>query len=237
LSIFLVKHIMSLAGLIEHSKTDNKSDRLAVISSKNPTHVLIETVRNIKLFYEEFDIVIIDSDSDNIKIYELLPKDCTVDYCKNKNYELGAWNYAFTKYNNYKVYMFIQDTLTPNCRIPNFDKTIYKNGTIYTIDYYAKLRDGGYLTNLQQVYKNTVLHFISELDPNTKIRGAAHTSFILNKEDVYTILKLEHAYIEKGLVKSKIDSWLSERTCGIMADTLTRINITPYFTKINGNRV
>ena len=37
-------------------------DRLAVISSKNPSkNVLSKTIENIKFFYPEFDIVIIAS--------------------------------------------------------------------------------------------------------------------------------------------------------------------------------
>jgi hypothetical protein len=223
---------MSLLDVFPHKK-----NRLAVICSYNPTQSLIETVNAVKLFYEEFDIVIIDSDSVNTQIYDLLPKDCIVEYCKNKNYELGAWRYALAKYNDYNVYMFIQDTLTPNCRIPNFDKTNYTNGTIYSCHYCAYLHDGGYFNELCTVYNNSDLHFISQLDPYMIITGAAHSSFIINKDDVNYILQLENAYVDKKLVKSKIDAWLSERTCGIMADKFTRINMIDYFTKISAHRM
>jgi hypothetical protein len=151
-------------------------NRLAVISTKNPRKdFLIKTIENIKLFYDEFDIVIIDSDSDDKTCFSLVPDDCIIDYCKNKNWELGAWNYAFNKYNNYLVYMFIQDSLIPNSRISNLDKNIFDNGTIYTCNYKAKLKDGGYLQELQNFYKNTDLNFISTLDPDTQINGAAHS--------------------------------------------------------------
>ena len=216
-------------------------ERLAVISSKNPTkEILLNCIQNLKLFYEEFDIVIIDSDSENLTCYEYVPSDCIIEMCKNKNYELGAWTFAFNKYNNYKVYMFIQDSIIPIVRIPSLDKNLYQNGTIYTWDYgyIAKISDGGYLEDLKNVYKNTQLHFISLLNQDHIIRGAAHCFFILNKEDVPMILQLENAYKNKNIVKSKIDCWLSERTVGIMADFLPiRINISDCFTKIHSNRI
>ena len=213
-------------------------DRLAVISTKNPTkNVLIKTIENIKNFYPEFDIVIIDSDSDNKTTFLLVPGDCIIEYCKNKNWELGAWYYAFNKYNNYKVYMFIQDSLIPNCRIPTLDTNVYENGTIFTCNYNAFLAQGGYFENLQNVYSNTELDYISKLHPGTNITGGAHTFFITNNEEVSKILQLENAYIEKKLVKTKIDCWLSERTLGIIAETfIKRIDVGSFFTKINCNR-
>jgi len=210
-------------------------ERLAVISSKNPSeNVLSKTIENIKFFYPEFDIVIIDSDSDDKTNYLQVPDDCIIEYAKNKNWELGAWYYAFNKYNNYKVYMFIQDSLIPNSRIPTLDANVYDNGTIFTCNYNAFLAQGGYFENLQNVYRNTELDFISKLHPNTKITGAAHAFFITNNEEVSKILQLENAYIEKKLVKTKIDCWLSERTVGIIADTfIKRIDVTSFFTKIH----
>ena len=213
-------------------------NRLAVICSFNPTATLLSTVTKIHEFYEEFDIVIIDSDSTDCSIYDLLPSDCKIEYIKNKNYELGAWTYAFKTYPNYEVYMFIQDTLIPNCRIPNFDKIHYENGTIYTFNYHPTLEAGGYIQDLYNVYRDSNLHFISQLEPTMNITGCAHTSFITNKEHILLILQLEDAYIQKNLKKTKIDSWLSERTVGIMADKFSkRINIWDFFTKIHGNRM
>ena len=174
-------------------------ERLAVISTKNPKkEILLSCIENLKLFYEEFDIVIIDSDSDseNLNYCEYVPLDCKVELCKNKNFELGAWTFAFNKYNQYKVYMFIQDTITPIIRIPSLDKNLYENGTIYTWDYIAKISDGGYLENLKNVYKDTFLNFISLLNKDHIIRGSAHSFFILNKEDINIILQLENAYIK-----------------------------------------
>lgn len=214
---------------------DNKFDKkaLAVISTKNPTELLLETLANLKIYYPEFDIVIIDSDSEKKELFDKIPSDVIIEYAQNKNWETGAFKYAYTKYNNYAVYMFIQDSLIPIERIPNFSVDTFLNGTLYSFHYNAAFIEGGYLDYLYNVYKNTNLSFLNELDPNTIILGTAHTSFITNNENVNTILQLEDVYIQKGLKKCKIDSWLTERVAGILADkaTNTRVDITPFFLK------
>jgi len=89
----------------------NKTN-LCVICTKNPNEVLLNTINGIKRFYTEFDIVVIDSDSTNMEGFKALPSDVTVEFIKNKNWELGAWTYAYNKYNNYKVYMFYRMVLS-----------------------------------------------------------------------------------------------------------------------------
>jgi hypothetical protein len=215
---------------------------LCVISSKNPTNILIDTVNGIKLYYPEFDIVIIDSNSTNTEYYKRLlsqHEDVKIEFCKNLNWELGAWYYAFHKYNNYNVYMFIQDGLTPVCRVPNLNTYNFPDKTLYSFHYTARISDDFDLFGiLTEIYRDTNMSCISELDPNTMITGTAHTSFITNRENVNTILKLEDAYIMKNLQKSKIDSWLSERCGGFAADrnNNARIDITPYFKKTSLGR-
>ena len=213
-------------------------DRLAVIVSKNPTNVLIETVKGIQLYYPEFDIVIIDSDSTDKTWYQYIPEGCKIEFIGNKGWELGAWTYAFNKYNTYKVYMFMQDSLIPQCRIPGLHASIYEKGLLYSFHYTARICDGEYFEELQNIYKDTNLDFIANLSPEFIITGTAHTSFITNAENVNSILCLEDAYTEKQIVKSRIHCWLSERTGGLVPTILKnkRIDITPYFTKIHGNR-
>jgi hypothetical protein len=209
---------------------------ICIISTKNPNHILINTIQNVKLYYPEFKIVIIDSDSTNLYYFKLVPSDVKIEYCKNKNWELGAWCYAFEKYNNYDVYMFIQDSLTPIQRIPNLN--VYNINEIYSFHYNAKICDGGYFDDLKEIYKDTELSFISNLDPSTPIVGTAHTSFLTNKDNVSIILKLENVYKKKNITKTKIHSWLSERCGGLMIErtNIVRYDITRYFKKQSLNR-
>lgn len=215
---------------------------LCVISSKNPTHILSETITNVKLFYQEFDIVVVDSDSTDLSGYRTIPSIMSVEFCKNKNWELGAWHLALTKYHDYDVYMFIQDTLTPNNRVPNLRIDQFTNTDFYSFHFDDQtISTFGYLFENERVnvYKDTRFSFISEMDVHKLILGAAHSSFITNKEcALLLILQLEEPYVSKGLLKTKADSWLSERTVGILADKLqfVRIDITHYFTKRHGGR-
>ena len=211
---------------------------LCVVSSKNPNMVLVETVKKLKIFYPEFDIVVIDSDSTDFTYYRFLPNDVTVDYCKNKNWELGAWYYAFHKYSFYDIYMFIQDSLVPLCRIPELNIDNYDKNTVYSFHYDALLFQGGYYDELVDCYKNTSLHFISELPPSYPIKGTAHFSFIADRNNTEKMLMLEEPYIEKQIMKTKVHSWLAERTGGLIIERNKnkRIDITPYFQKYHLNR-
>lgn len=212
---------------------------LSVIVAKNPTFILLITIEKLRLFYPDFDILIIDSDSSNKDIYSKIKQDnIMIMYTKNKNYELGALYKAFERFNNYKIYMFLQDTLIPKARIPKLDLNNFINGNFYSCEYQPKISDGGYLEELRHVYRNTELNFISEIPEDQIINGAAHCSFITDNENVKKILSLEKPYIDNKLNKTKIDSWLSERTIGIMADhlNLNRIDMYQYFEKVHGNR-
>ena len=134
--------------------------------------------------------------------------------------------------------MFIQDGLVPLCRIPDFNPNNYEKSTLYSFHYDAQLWHGGHFEELVNIYRDSSLHFISELDPNMPILGTAHTSFITDRENVYNILQLEEAYIIKKIKKNKIHSWLSERCGGLIADIHKnkRIDITPYFQKYSLGR-
>jgi len=228
----------------ENLKNFEKSLRkICVISTKNPTHILLDTITNVKKYYPNFDIVVIDSDSDNFDMFKNIPGDVKVEYIKNKNWELGAWFYAYNKYNKYDIYMFIQDTLTPVKTIPLDYENIINSDYFYSFHYSTRLKDGGDATimlgKLRNVYNNTKLQFIADMDGNTQITGAAHSSFITNSKNTKIILELEDIYMMKKLKKNKEDAGLSERTVGIMADKhrFRRIDMTGYFKKNHGGRM
>ena len=211
---------------------------LCTISSKNPTTLLLDTVNKVKLFYPEFDIVVIDSDSDDFTNYHLLSDDIKVEYCKNKNWELGAWYYSFNKYTNYDVYMFIQDGLTPTSRINDLDTETYKDNRVYSCHYDAMLWHGGYFEFLQHIYGDSCLHYIAEYGPNYEFIGTAHSSFIANKQNVSEILKAEEVFLEKKIVKTKTHSMLAERFLGLIMskNEYERIDMSSYFHKTSINR-
>ncbi len=165
-------------------------------------------------------------------MFSHVPSYVKIEYAENKNWELGAWVYAYQKY-HYKVYMFIQDSLTPISRIPSLNMFTFPEETIYSFHYHARLMDGGYLEELRHIYKDTKLHFLYELDPSTPLMGTAHTSFMTTHENVPILLQMEDAYIQKHVQKTKIHSWLSERIGGLLIDreSKKRLDLSTYFKK------
>jgi hypothetical protein len=217
--------------------------KVVIICTKNPSKLLLEVINRYQTFYKDFDIIIIDSNSDNTEIFNYIPDGVIIDYAKNNNYVLGAWKYAINKY-NYDLYLFVQDTLVPLKRIEGIDIIKDFSNIIYDIPYYSKI---GYsncninlkdLERLRATYRNTKFSFISNIPAETIIIGGAHTSFLTNKENSKKIIELEDVYEEKGIKKEKIDCNLSERTIGIIADhlKLNRLDMSEYFHKINGGR-
>jgi hypothetical protein len=217
--------------------------KVVIICTKNPSKLLLEVINRYQKFYKDFDIIIIDSNSDNTEIFNYIPDGVIIDYAKNNNYVLGAWKYAINKY-NYDLYLFVQDTLVPLKRIEGIDIIKDFSNIIYDIPYYSKI---GYsncninlkdLERLRETYRNTKFSFISNIPAETIIIGGAHTSFLTNKENSKKIIELEDVYEEKGIKKEKIDCNLSERTIGIIADhlKLNRLDMSEYFHKINGGR-
>ena len=206
---------------------------LAVVSTKNPTAVLGMTISGIKNFYPEFDIVIIDSDSTDMSGFQLVPSDVKIEFSGNKNFELGAYSIAFSKYNSYDVYMFIQDSYTPISRIANFHISNFSDSIFYS----AHLRERlSFLVmpeqeRLHDVYKDTDLNFLPNFSDYYTL--ATNNSFITSKCNIAHILQLENAYTLKNIRKTKMDACTDERTIGIMADGihLVRVDLTEYFHK------
>ena len=102
-----------------------------------------------KIYYKDFDIIIIDSNSTDVEIFNEIPKDVIIDYAKNNNYVSGAWKYEINKY-DYDLYLFVQDTLIPLARIEGIDIIRDFSNIIYDIPYTAKIGQ----TNNDMNYKD-----------------------------------------------------------------------------------
>lgn len=212
--------------------------RLAAIVARNPTGVLLDTVRGVQRYYPEFDVVVIDSDSTDISMYAELPPGCRVEYAQNKNWELGAWKYVYQRYPDYAVYLFLQDTLTPTSRIEGLDPVHFNNDNFYSCHYRARIASGGYLEELRRIYEGTPLDFIARLPPHHPILGTAFNSYLGDRKSIGLVVQLEDAYTEKQIAKTRMHCWLAERTGGILPDRagMNRIDMMPHFHKTAGNR-
>ena len=106
------------------TQESNKTS-LCVLCSKDPNEALYLTILGIKSVYPEFDILIVDSDSEKTEMYDRIGKEfpeIKIHLGKNKNYEMGAWKMAYDLYPEYDIYMCLQDNVQPLIRLPNIEK-------------------------------------------------------------------------------------------------------------------
>jgi hypothetical protein len=213
--------------------------KLAVISTKNPTIKLLETITNVQIYYPEFDIVVIDSDSTETDYFSKVPKEVTICLTKNKNYELGAWIYAYNTFNTYDIYMCIQDTYMPIKRMLNIDYIQSCDLCLHTSQGLRNLNsiDHYLLKRFHDVYNGSSLYkemcFAKDTTP-----CSFHTSLITTNSTMKDILQLEQIYIDRFIKKEKVDSLLSEITIGWLGLKRNKriISMNAYFHKVHGNR-
>ena len=218
--------------LLIKNKISNFSEPkcLAAICTFNPKDEnLLKTIEGVEKFYPSFDIVIIDSDSTEVEIFEKVPPRCKIHYCKNKARELGAWKFVHDNYPDYDVYMCLQDSLIPTSRIKDLDLENMED-KFYSCHYNCRLKDGGHYDELHNVYKDSDLDFISKMSKETYVVGTAHSSFLTDKKNFLNFLKLNNVYENKKIVRTMVHSWLNERTGGLVIDC-KRIDMTRFFNK------
>lgn len=107
-----------------------------VICTKESNHIY-NCVDSIKKHYEDSaDIIIVDSCSTDKRYFELKEKYSNVlieDIC-NKNYEYGAIMHGFNKYQEYDVYIFIQDAVSITKKIKEI--STINNDEMYVLGNY-----------------------------------------------------------------------------------------------------
>lgn len=189
------------------------NDYTFCISSKNPTHHLIDNIKSLYRLYTNPVIHIIDSDSENfVKYKEVENKfpDVCIHFIKNKNYEIGAWKYALENIpaNNY---VCIQDTLFLNEKI-NFDFKLYD---VYYFGCQVGFRhcEGEkYFKELEYLVKDTVYEkYCINYFKDTSFDITTHTSFAIKRECLENIISnIKH------LPLHKMHSQLTERVMALL---------------------
>lgn len=199
---------------------------LSIISSYNPTNVLIECVTNIQNLYPEFDIVVVDSDSSNIDTYKQI--NVEVIMAKNKNFEMGAYKIASSKYPNYTMYMCIQDTFIPTSRVEFDPNNVYLwyHPTGFTLHWET-------LPYAREFFKNTQYAEFLEKHSNTNFTLAFASNFICSRAMLQTILSTS-----PNFPKNKMGSCTYERLLGLifLYHNCNIIDVKNNFKKINLSR-
>lgn len=210
---------------------------LIVISSKNPTHCLLDNIE--KLFSNQindgnkYKIICVDSDSDNFEIYELIklryPSLIEIHYAQNKNYEYGAYKFAYNKYPDYDIYICIQDTfiITKQIDISNVNDSccftcFHKSG--YFTDLKTKNIGINLLMNTGLQYENVI---------NTRFNLAQHCSFIVSN---YVMRDIFNTLVNPPT--DKLGSCSYERIFGLyfILKDIETLDLNGYHKKIHGLR-
>lgn len=204
---------------------------ITIISSRNPNETLFECIRGVQKYYPEFDIVVIDSDSESLEGYDYLKKfhpNVKVVFAKNKNYEFGAWKIGYEMFPLYQTYMCIQDSLIPNIRM-----NIEENKT-YTIWHESGFHSHPNIKNLaNDLIKHTIYENIFKERKDDHFCLATHSSFITNN---LTLKFLVETLI--NLPTNKDGSCSYERILGLAFSFLNKrpIDMGFAFNKIHGRR-
>jgi len=210
-------------------------DTLFVISSKSPNPNLYTCVNRLYDFYinnlSRQKVCIIDSDSDNIDNYTKVKRDfphVDIHFVKNKNYEYGAWKYAYTLYPNYNKYVCIQDNIIFHKHAP---LDIIDNNNTYILYHFS-----GFYCHPE--IKEKAKPFLTSLDYteliDTPFTLASHSSFIVSNDvmkDIFDTLK--QPPIDKD------GSCIYERCFSLyfILKNIKTHNLYEYASKIHGGRM
>ena len=84
---------------------------------------IFECVKSIQKYYKSAKIVVVDSNSpDKTYFQRLKEKKVTVYNAKNKNYDTGAYWFAYNKFKKASFFYFLQDSVIFKKNLSNFEK-------------------------------------------------------------------------------------------------------------------
>ena len=212
-----------------------KLSLLIIICSKNPTEILIKNIINLYKIFNIYDlkICIIDSCSTDLTIYNEISKKfplIEIHFPNNKNYEYGAYKYAYFKYPDYDIYCCIQDSflIVKNIDISKIDdKTVFKYYHNSGFNSHKSIKSLGI-----ELLRNVDLEYKKIIDTNFTL--ATHCSFICTN---YTIKNLFETLINPPINKN--GSCCYERLFGLyfIIKKYNTINISDKVNKIHNKRI
>jgi hypothetical protein len=212
---------------------------LICICSKSPNPALYDCIDRLYRIQIKDDpsykICVVDSDSDNLEVYERVNRDfpyVEIFYIKNKNYEYGAWKYIHAAYPDYDIYFCIQDTIMIDKRI---DLEMINDRRVYTCHHIEGY--SGYNSHLTIKAKGIENLTNSGLNYESII----HTDFTLALYSIFIVSNTIMKDIFKTLQNPPIDkdgSCFYERNFGLyfILKNINTLDMNNYITKIAGKR-
>lgn len=212
---------------------------LVIYSCHNPPTSLIDSIQSIyDNLYNVDDpllcakIICIDNDSDLLTTYDIVKNkfpDVEIIFTKNKNYEWGAYKYAYDNFPDYDLYFCLQDTII--FEYP-FDINMIEDNSPFTIFHSGgfKLMGRGYssqdLLNHKMFKQN--MNFDDLVDEDFII--CQHNTLLITNPDLN---KLFGSF--NNPPTNKIDTEMCERVFGayFIKNKHKRKVLNPYIKKIN----
>jgi hypothetical protein len=208
-----------------------------VICSKSPNPYVYRCIERLYTLQirndteNNYKVVIVDSDSDDFTNYDRIKNDfpeVDIHLAKNKNYEYGAWKYAFSLYPDDDIYFCIQDTLIMHHTL---DLSVINDTNAYT--YHV---DCGFDLEL----RDTSTELLADCELNWKpFMGrnfilATHSSFIVTRPTMHDIFQT----LTKPPV-NKFGCCSYERIFGVyfILKGKKTIDMSGSLKKIHGNRL
>lgn len=165
-----------------------------VISSKSPNPYLYRCIANLYNIQirpdpdpsNQYKIVVVDSDSDDITNYNIVQYDFPeVEICfvQNRHYEYGAWKYAYELYPNQDIYFCIQDT---NLLQHPIDLSLVQEKRVYTFHV-----DSGFDLEIRDLCRELLAPSGLDYEPyfGRNFCIATHCIFIVKKNTIVDIFR------------------------------------------------
>jgi glycosyltransferase involved in cell wall biosynthesis len=213
--------------------------KLAIISSYNPKEYLLDCIGSLKEYFPDFNILVVDSNSNERGVYSKIPNGVDVCFAGNENYELGAYKIGFEKQPNCEVYMCLQDSTIATS---SFDLSGINDKSLYVFDADAS----GFKLSRRKRHKRPTYKMISgtSFERNIKtltskrfrvgFRIAKHNLFVASGE------LMPSMFDSFSLPTNKVESQISERLIALFFTMRSEYNnLIPLkcFKKVHGGRV
>jgi hypothetical protein len=210
---------------------------LVVICSKSPNPHLYECIEHLyriqmdpEVNSDQYKVVVVDSDSDDFTEYDKVSRDfpeVEIHFAKNRNYEYGAWKYAYTLYPTSDIYFCIQDT---NLLHYPIDLSLVQENCVYTFHV-----DSGFDLELRDVCRELLAPSGLEYEPyfDRNFCIATHSIFIVRNQTIADLLQTLPL-----APTNKFGSCSTERIFGLyfILKGIRTMDMSPFIQKIFGSR-
>ena len=204
-------------------------ENLCIISTRNPTKILLDCISQVEMLFDTFDIVVVDSNSDNRTILNELNYPIISG---NSNYEFGAYKLGYESNKSYKNYMCIQDSFIPIKKIDSLNEISDQISMVNKYEIGFSTHTGIINCAKDLVDKTTYSELFSKIC-NTKFMIDLNCSFIVSNNTIKNIIDTL-----PNLPINKDGSCSYERIFGIffLYHNHEIIDINGYFQKIQLGR-